>query len=272
MENTGYSNKLFVAMCALLVLGNAVVTFPAKSADDYNILAFLLSFLVAIAVYFLFYYMPLSKLFVPFIWALAFLCAGQAIITFIVFVCDNLLPQTEPILIAFPFLLLVIYASFAGNAVLKFSFIGILVAAVVFLVFFFSTAKDFNLKNIYIYDIPNIEKLSNQLLPYIINIALPTGILAIFARLNGFSKSNGVWGIGIGFVLLGFCLFNSVLLFGVKLSAKLDYPYSSVGSTVTFGNLFTRLDGLLYFVYLVTCLVKCVIGILVIKKSRECIS
>ncbi len=268
VENTGYSNKLFVAMCALFILGNTVISFPSKNADKYNFLAFLVSFSVSLAVYFLFYYIPFSKVFVTVVWLVALLCIGQAFVDFIIFISDNLLPQTKPILIAFPFLLLVIYTSFRGNAVLKFAFICIFILAVVFTVFFLSTAKDFTVKNIFIYDIPPIKNFGTQLLPYITNIALPTGILAVFARLNGFSKSKGIWGIGIGFVLLGICLLNTVLLFGIKLSAALDYPYSSVGSTVTFGNLFTRLDGLLYFVYLVTCLVKCIIGISVIKTTK----
>ncbi len=271
MEKANYSNKLFCAMCVLFVLGNNVITAPINNANKYNFLAFLLSFILSISVYFLFFYIPFSKVFMVVVWLLAFLCVGQAFTTFITFISDNLLPQTEPILIAISFLILIIYAFFRGNAVLKFSFVSIFVIAAVFLVFFLSTAKDFNVKNIFIYNIPSFAELGNQLLPYVWSVALPTGILAVFARLNGFSKKTGVLGIGIGFILLGICLLNTVLLFGINLSSTLDYPYSSVGSTVTFGDLFTRLDGLLYFVYLATSLVKCVVGILVIKKSRECI-
>ena len=70
-------------------------------------------------------------------------------------------------------------------------------------------------------------------------------------------------------MLLGITILNSVLLFGIEFSGVLDYPYSSAGSTVTFGNLFTRMDGFLYFVYLASCIVKCAVGIFVIKKSRN---
>lgn len=269
MEKANCSNKLFCAMCVLFVLGNTVITAPINNANKYNFLAFLISFILSIGVYFLFYYIPFSRLFTAVIWLLSLFCVADTFITFIVFISDNLLPQTTPILIAVSFALLIIYASFRGNAVLKVSIISVFIIAFVFLVYFLSTAKDFNVKNIFIYNIPSFAELGNQLLPYVLSVALPTGILAVFARLNGFSKKTGVLGIGIGFILLGICLLNTVLLFGIALSARLDYPYSSVGSTVTFGNLFTRLDGLLYFVYLVTSLVKCVVGILVIKKSRE---
>ncbi len=268
-SSNSYS-KHFVALTALLILGNGVITAPQKNADNYNFLGFLIACGIAVAVYFICTFLPVTKVTAIGIWLLAFYCIADAFITFIRFISENLLPDTKPYLIAVPFVLILLYIGFQKEQMLfKFSLISYFVTAAVILFFFFATAKDFNVSNIFINRLPSLENLLGQLVPYLKSLVLPAALLAVFARLNNMKKTVSVLGLSLGFLSFGLCILNSVLLFGIELSGVLDYPYSSAGSTVTFGNLFTRMDGFLYFVYLASCIVKCGVGIFVIKKSRE---
>ncbi len=266
-------SKHFIALSLLFILGNACITAPEKTADEFNFLAYLITCAIAVAVYFAFGFVPINKITIIPIWLLGFYCISDAFITFVKFISDNLLYDTHRILIILPFLAIIGYMSFKKTEVLyKFSLLFGVFALAVILLFFLSTAKDFNARNIFIYNLPTVNTLYKQLLPYFKNIVLPTGLLAVFKNFVNIKKSTALAGLTVGFVLFGICLLNSVLLFGIEFSGVLDYPYSSAGSTVTFGYLFTRLDGFLYFVYLSSCAVKCVVGIFVIKKSREKLS
>ncbi len=265
-----FYNKHFLLLSALFVLGNTVITAPQNNADEFNFLGFLISGLMSIGMIFIGYLLPFSKITAIIMVALAFFCIADAGVTFVRFIHTDLLPQTSPFLIVLPFILLLIFIALKPfNIILKFSLICFLPCLAVILLFFLSTAKDFNIRNIFIYELPKTSNLFWQTVPYIKGIVTPSFLMALVGKNLNFKKSAAFIGFGMGFILLGITVLNSVLLFGMELSARLSFPYSSVGSTVTFGNLFTRLDGFLYFVYLVSSVVKCSVGIFAIKKSRE---
>ena len=263
-------NKHFIALTVLFVLGNACITTPQKNADRFNFLAFMISCVIAVLVYLIACFIPINRITVIPVWLLGFYCISDAFITFVKFISYDLLPQTQRFLIILPIALLLIYIGLQKSDVLyKFSLLCGVLSVAVILFFFISTAKDFNVKNIFIYKLPRMDALYRQVLPYLKSIALPAILLSFFAREENIKKSTALCGLAFGFLAFGICLLNSVLLFGIEFSGVLDYPYSSAGSTVTFGNLFTRMDGFLYFVYLATCVAKCAVGIFVIKKSRN---
>lgn len=263
-------NKHFLCLAALFVLGNGVITAPFLSANRFSFLSFLLSFALAILVAFLAFFIPVNKLTtIPFI-LLSLYCVGDTGITFIKFIKANLLPKTAPFLIALPFILILGYMAFQRlSAVLKLCFVSFFVVLGVILLFFFATLKDFNIKNIFIYELPSVRLVLEQMYPFIKTVVLPILLLPVLAGDLAVKKGANVLGVAVGCALFGVCILNSVLLFGIDFAAALPYPYSAAGSTVTFGNLFTRMDGLLYFVYLVSCVTKCIVGIEVIKKSRS---
>ncbi len=262
--------KHFFALSVLFVLGNAVITAPHKNANQYNFLGFLVSGIIALVVYIIGYSAPFNKFVIVAVLVLAFFCIGGAGVTFIQFIQTNLLPQTKPFLIVFPLVALLTFIGLKREEILlKFSLACFVPVLAVIIFFFFATAKDFEVKNIFIYSLPTATVFAGQLLPYFESVVLPSFLLGFFAKLSKIKKITAVGGFAMGYILLGVTILNSVLLFGNEFSGMLDYPYSSAGSTVTFGNLFTRLDGFLYFVYLVSCIVKCAVGIFVIKKSRS---
>lgn len=252
------------------MLGNVVITSPQKAANQYNFLAFLVSCVIATAVCICCFFVPFNKPISILLTVLAFYCLGESLVVFIEFIYLDLLPNTPPILIALPFVLMVIYFAFKSESViLKFALVSFVVCVAVIFLFFFATLKDFSLQNIFIKTLPDFYTLSEQISPYLKGFVLPVVLISFFAKLSNFKKSTALCGVWVGVLLLAVTILNSVLLFGVEFSARLDFPYSAAGSTVTFGNLFTRLDGFLYFVYLSSCLVKCAVSIAVIKKSRS---
>jgi hypothetical protein len=263
-------SKHFLCLCALFVLGSAIITAPAGNADEFNFLVFLICGLLSVLAVCIFYFVPINKVTALAAMLLAFYCVGDAFITFLKFTKADLLPETKPFLIALPIIVLLIYLVFKGkDVVLKFGFISFFIVLVVVLLFFFSTLKDFNFRNIFIYELPSLKRVCLESLPYLRTVVLPMVLLSLFAREEGYKISLTVTGVGIGLFLFAICILNSVLLFGIEFAGDLPYPYSAAGSTVTFGNLFTRMDGLLHFVYLSSCIVRCTVGTLLIKKSRS---
>ncbi len=269
-ENKIRYNKHFLMLSILFTLGNACIISPSKNADEFNYLGFLTACVVALFVCLCTCFLPINKITVFPIWTLAIYCFFDAFLTFIRFISANLLPESPNAFIIAPFGIILIYVGFQKTDTLfKFSLICGVFSIFVIAFFFFSTAKDFKLHNIYIYELPDGADLWRQTLSYIKILVPSSALLAIFARGEKIGKRTTIAGLGIGLFCFGLCILNSVLLFGIKLSGVLDYPYSSAGSVVTFGYLFTRLDGFLYFVYLATNSVKCAVAIFVIKNSRN---
>ena len=264
------TNKHFLCLAPLFVIGNAVITAPSRNADKFSFLAFLVACILSLVVVYLCFFVPFNRATALPLIVLSLYCGFDAFITFIKFISVDLLPKTPRFFIALPVLLALCYIAFQkGNSVYKLSLITFWAVAAVILLFFLATAKDFNVKNIFIYELPDLTAVWKQLMPFLKGIVLPSVLLAFFAKSEGFKKGITIIGVGVGCIALGVCILNSVLLFGIDFAGELNYPYSLAGSTVTFGYLFTRMDGLLYFVYLVSCLIKCTIAIEVIKKSRS---
>jgi hypothetical protein len=264
------TNKHFLCLVPLFILGNAVIVAPTHNADEFSFLAFLVSFVLCLTVVFFCFLLPFNRATALPLIVLSLYCGFDALITFIEFISNDLLPKMPRFLIILPILTLLGYIAFQRvSVVYKLSLISFWVVAGVILLFFLATAKDFNPKNIFIYQLPNFNIVRQQTLPFIKSIVLPSVLIAFFAKSEGFKKGITLVGVSVGCIAFGICILNSVLLFGIDFAGELAYPYSSAGSTVTFGYLFTRMDGLLYFVYLISCIIKCTVSIDIIKKSRS---
>ncbi len=270
MEAKGCYKKHFLLLSVLFVLGNTCITAPARNADKYNFLVYLLTCFASLIFGIIAYFIPINvKTFIP-IYLLSLFTFGDTFISFIRFISDNLLPYTPRVLIVIPFVLILVYLGFKKTSTLyKFSLICGFLSVAVVVFFFLSTFKDFEFKNIYIYDLPRFNTVVSQSVFYFKSLVIPSLLLGVFARQENIEKGVLLGGLSLGLLALAITVLNSVLLFGIRFSGALEYPYSMAGSTVTFGNLFTRLDGFLYFVYSATCIIKCIVGIFVIKKSRS---
>ncbi len=255
----------FVWLSTLFILGSSIINLPLKNADKLTFLGFVISFLLSLLLVFAVYKFAFLKY--P-IMLLAFYFVGETLIVFLQFISKTLLSNKQNFWVLVIFILPLIYFCFRKTTeILNFSLISGVVCGLLLIFFFFTTLKDFNLKNIYIYSFPNIKNLFNQALPYIKSVTLPTVVLALYAKQHKTTKTVAITSVCVGNSFLLICIFNSVLLFGAEMAGKFNYPYAMAISTVTFGNLFSRLDGFSYFIYFVTALIKITVCVKVIQKE-----
>lgn len=267
ISDTSSFSKHFVALFALFILSNAVITLPSKNADRFTFLGFLVCFIISFILYCLILNLN-SKITLYLAVLPAFYLALDAFLDYLNFISQNLLPETQRFFIIFPLVLTVIvFAKSKTSAILKFSLLSFVFCALAICFFFFATAKDFEISNIFIKSVPNLKTLWVQTLPYLKKIVLPSALLPLYANIKNQQKKTAFGGLITGYILIGVCLLNSLLLFGNEFSGLLDFPYASAISTVTFGNLFTRMDGFSYFIYLVGCLIKITVCIDIIKTA-----
>ena len=73
-------------------------------------------------------------------------------------------------------------------------------------------------------------------------------------------------GVSTGFALILVTSLQTALTIGVD--SGVLYPYLKSVGVISSGSLFTRLDGLVYYLFFTTSLLKIVIGISVIKKCN----
>ncbi len=252
-------------LASLFILGSSIINLPTKNANNLTFLGFVLAFFASILVCFLVYNFTILKY--PTL-LLAVYFVGNTAITFLNFTTKTLLKNNQNFWVLALFLIPLFYTiSRKTTQILSFSLICGLVCTVLLIFFFFATFKDFNFKNIYIYSLPNPKNLILNTLPYLTSVTLPTAVLTLYAKQQKVNKTNLFIGVGLGNFLLLVCVFNSILLFGTTLSGELLYPYSAAISTVTFGNLFTRLDGFAYFIYFVSTIIKITVCVKVIKSE-----
>ena len=261
-------SRHFVALCSLFILGNAVITLPLQKADKFTFLGFLISFLIGIVLYFIVFCLPLSKPVLCIAFLISFWAAADTFLDILNFINKTLLEDSMRILIVIPLIFTVIFLFIKGKtALFKFSLISFCFTVLAVVFFFIFTAKDFEIKNIIIKTLPSAKNLCFQSLPYFKIVTLPSLLLGFFAKQTKNTRSSAFLGYIFGNIMLAACILNSVLLFGSNFSGRLSFPYASAISTVTFGSLFTRMDGFAYFIYFASCVIKITVCVNIIAST-----
>ncbi len=256
----------FIFLSALFILGNSVIGLPYRGADKYTFLGFLLSFIVLNVLCLFVFTLDLSRPLLFLAVLLSFWAGADAFLELLEFISQTLLRNTPKILILLPLVFAVLVFAAASDLMLfKFSvLLGIFsVTAVIFFAFF--TAKDFNADSIIIKSLPSGNVILTQTIPYLKSVTLPSLLLGFYAKTTKSPKKFAFGGLFCGNLLLAVCILNSVLLFGSDFAGKLKYPYASAISTVTLGNLFTRMDGFAYLIFFASVIVKITVCIKIIR-------
>lgn len=292
MTHSPYHKKHIAALTALFILGDSVIRIPAESAGSFTFWGLILTFAATLLLY------PMLLPAVSFltksfsskntavrITAAALLTAaavyslrnaGLCFKRFIDFVSVLLLPDTPEFFITLLFIAVVAALAVKNQEVLlKFSLISFAVSAVIIILFFALSAKDFNFGNIAVYRLPSASEFKEAVLPFIRGVSLPLLLLPVYNAVY-FKKAEpaaSLSGIAFGFIMLSLCLLDSLLIFGPDLAARIDYPLSAAVSTVTVGPLFFRMDGVSYFLYFTSSLIKTVFCLKLsyssLKKIKE---
>lgn len=268
-------SKHITALSALFILGNAVITLPDASADEYCLAAYAASCAVAIAVYFALSYTvmlfservntgkAIFRVLAVTVYLTAALlslwCLALTFSDFTDFAGKAILSDTPNIFIALLFLFVCFVFSLCTNkSFLKFCLVAFFAALIPMLFFFFAVSDGYTLRNIFVFAFPKPGAFFKQMLPYLKNPMLPSLLLPVYNVLtfDDIKKNASLKGLAVGYALLGGCILSSVLLFGTEYASELDYAYSQSISTAVAGRLFTRLDGFSYFMYFACALVK----------------
>lgn len=263
-------NKHLAGLTAFFILGDAIISLPVAESGGASLLGFLCAALAATAIYFA--AVPIANslllgkgarlLLAPFLLAAAvyaFYNAGLAFIKYTDFVNRVLLPETPRFFIAALFILIAAYlASRRQEVILKLSLIFIIVAAVTVLLFFMLSVKDYNAENIAIEKLPDLRELLSGAKPYLLRISLPALLIPVYSALFTGEKrvSAPFWGMLTGLSVIALCLLESLLLFGAPLAKRLPFPLAAAVSTVTVGQLFSRMDGIVYCLFFAAALIK----------------
>ncbi len=276
-----------IAVTAIFVMGNGVIIFPLRGANEFAFTAYIISSLLLILLYsvFGFFWNKLNvdknsvllhkviySAVISGIGIFALFCGTETFSDMTNFASKIILPNTAKFFICLILAFASVYFFLKDNGcLLKFSLISIVLITVVILFFFIAAADKYDLRNIFIFRLPKTADIIPQLKSYIINPIMHSILLPVYLK-NTLGKTNtkwGVWGVALGAVFLGLCILTPILLFGAGVSGGLEFPFSSAVSTVTVGRLFTRLDGFAYFVYFVCSAIKISICLTVAFKSME---
>lgn len=294
MNRTVTYKKHFVAVASLFILGDALIGMPYKSADDKTLIGFAIAAVITILLYLAI--VPVvggfirnkisnnSGIIVKIFGALLFtaICLYALWIGslnmkhFIRFVKVDLLQNTADFYIAL--VMVIVIAALAGKKkeiFLKFSLISFWLTTAIILVFMAFSADQFDFRNILVFKVPSFKEIFNQTMSYLPNLVFPSLLIPIYQAvvLKRAKLGESMLGLGVGLVLLNFCIVNSVLIFGPQFAAKLDYPYAYAISTVTIGRIFKRMDSFAYLIYYLTSAARmtmCVdIVIRLLKKTNQ---
>ena len=285
MNKKTVSHRHIIALVTLYVLGNGILIFPLKGSDQFGFTAYLISLLLLMGFYCLFNVMT-SKIsrsptvvfsgYTLLISVVSLFIGAKAFEDMVDFVSKTLLQGVPTFFISLIFGVTVVYFALkSSQSIFKFSLVTCVFVVCIILFFFLAPMEKYELRNIYIFRVPNLNSLLPQVKVYLLNPVLHSLSLPLFLNLC-FGKTCGkpaAVGVFFGGVLLGLCLLAPILLFGAHIGGEFSFPFSSVAETVTVGRLFTRLDGFLFFVYFITCLVKITVCLKVslvsLKRVKE---
>lgn len=286
-ENTVFY-KSFLACCSVFVIGNGIIVLPNNTADKFTFLGFILSAVIGILIILLLN--PLANLilreknrlnyFEKTLKTVVLLCLSvyglftlaDTFTDFTRFVSNHIINELSlGVITVFFTVAIVIFAFKRQENIQKFALLCLVFIIPLVVFFFFAVWENFDFKNIVLKQLPDYSQLTNSIKPYIYKVTLPVILLPFYRHLVFGKKhsSSCLIGVSIGFGVLCICILSSVLLFSPLLAGRLSYPYASAISTVTVGNLFTRMDGFSYFIYFASAITKINVCIYVSKKSLE---
>ena len=273
-------------LVALYILGNAVILLPDKTADENTLFGFLAVFILSLGfcliapfykVFFTENHRKLKAIVFLAVAVFSFWVAADSFESSFSFISGVVLPKSSKPLIILVFLGVVIYFAFRSQKnLLKFSLLAFSATLILVIFFFLASFNNYDLDNLSI-SFPSFEEIYKNAKPYFLNpflsiLLLPFYFLFVFEKV---SAKNITIGVTIGFFSLFLCFASSILLFGPFFAGELEYPFASAVSTVTVGKLYARMDGLSYFIYFFSALIKITVCLKItmssLKKIRQCI-
>ncbi|MBQ8267574.1 MAG: hypothetical protein IJZ21_04235 [Clostridia bacterium] len=285
MKKNNY--KIHIMACvALFTAGNMIITQPFYNKSDF-LPVFLLTVLFSLAFTFIsiavvsFAFKEncsvFHKILQGIIGAMAVLAAiygaFSTFFDYVTFVGKAQLPQMHTALIAAVMLgFVAVFIKTSHTSILKLGlFMATLSATVVVLLFTVSVKMlDFDAVSL------NISLSSNDLVlsfKCFLRYFSPALVTVLFVTLaNGKAKTAEIFGgLGIGFIIILITAIQSIFILGN--TGEYEFAYLDAVGAFSSGSLFSRLDGLVYFLFFATATVKIAVCVktlpLIIKRLKR---
>lgn len=264
---TNYKPHIF-SLFALFMCGNAIITLPFFNTKSPFVTLFITAIISALLVVFSVEVIKFAQknkfsffALRIFIGLLAIFGAITTIFDYVSFVSKIQLPQANIILLVIAMIIITIFfALCSGSAFLKYClFTGVFFVAIV-VILFVCGIKHFDFSHVSTTSDTNFAMIFLRLFS---GVSAP--VLLMFLQNKVYTKVM-VSGAVFGFCLVFLCLAQSILTLG---ATPVSYPYIKAVSVISTGSLFTRLDGLVYFLFFVSAIVKITVCIKTLTLKRQ---
>lgn len=279
MSKQGYKPHI-LALGAQFVMGNAVVTLPFYKSKN-TFFVFLLS-AIATAIF-----MMITSFAIKFgakskavfyvtaiaVCLLAVYGAATATYDYLHFVKSEQMPQTNIVLIAIGLLVvLTVFVISSNNAIYKYCFLSAVISAAFIIITFIGGIKSFDMSQLKAAVNFSFDTLPDALKMFLHCFSsLAAAVMFVWLTKKEAHQKTLFFGVSAGFVATALCLVQSILVLGT--ASDSDYPYTKAVGVISSGSLFTRLDGLVYWVFFAAVLVRtavCLKTVLLIIKTVFC--
>lgn len=179
--------------------------------------------------------------------------------------------SSRPVIAMFFAVLAILLAFVRKEALLKLSLLTFFGTVVCVLLLFAASAGQFNLKNLFSSDGLQLPDIVDSTLPFLKKSFGQLFVVIAYLCFTAprFSKKSPIGGLALGSIILLLCLCNILLVFGENFTSQLQFPYSYAISIITVGQLFSRMEGISYFIYFFCCLIKLSVCIATVKLAAK---
>ena len=282
--------KHSICLIAMFLIGNLIIVFPQGNGAEQTVLSILLCFVISLALTTLLVQFSrcnvlslkvsnnfaLNNTFRVFFLIFALISLFVTANDYVLLIDKIRLPNTSAVVLSAIFILLALYlAKQKKKIIYVISLFAFLITAISFVVIFIFSIPNINFELFKQNITFNLKSLTSQT---VFLFAHGIGQIIIAAVFIGKipeklkSKKTYILGYTLGLGFLFICVLNVILVLGTDLIARVPYPYSSVTSIITLGNSFSRMDGITYFIYFISSLIKASVILKVIIKVSNKIS
>lgn len=263
----------------MFLFGNIALLVPYSNAKKGEYTSFFIAFALSTVLYFLYVFLleklksSNNKVFIfTFGIFIIFICICVSLLTanhFIDYVSADILIKSRKFFSLAGFGVVYLFMiSKEKNTLLKFSGLTFAFTVVSLLVLTMLSIENFNGNNInalFIGDIKNIAIRSGK---YLYKAFLFSFVFAVFSVFcfDEKSKKADIIGFLIGFIMLTVCFVSATLTFSLSEASEMTHAYPISISVILVGKLFTRMDGMAYFIFFFSALIKASVCGLSIKE------
>lgn len=260
------SSLNIAATVAVFVLGNAVIAMPTHGMNLYGWILYTVLSLALLAIGVLFVKLiknnsVLKRLVMPIIILVAVFGVVTVAYDYICFLLSEQLPQGNAVvLLAALGVAIAMLVTSREQAFFKYGFFMSLISAAAVIICFVSGIGNLDFFEAdFFFDFTKFSALD------FIRLFMPMFILPFFIGGQKMAKPIFVGAVS-GFFILLLCIIQTGFTLGK--GCETSYAYLKAVGVITSGSLFTRLDGLVYFLFFATAIIKITICLKVLKLSK----